>query len=103
MSINSSPWGAIQYQKTVAPGVTLVSTASHGGIHLSRERLASLPAAVRNAKRFNPPGPWYEEDVEVYIVAAAFPEVAAAFKMDRDAAIGQLETYYPHIAKALGN
>jgi len=102
MKLHSSPWGAIQSQQTVAPGIEFVSTASHGGCYVSDDRLAELPAAVRDAERFNPPGNWYEEDCEVAIVIVAFPEVAATLGADRTSALRSLKRFYPHIASALG-
>ena len=102
MKLRSSPWGQPQHQSTLIPGIVQVSTASHGGFHLSPSRLAELPASVRDAERFNSPGPWYEEDAEVYIVAVAFPEVAKACGVAREAAIAGLKRWYPKIAGALG-
>ena len=102
MKLHSSPWGKVQHQRSIAPGIEMVSTSSHGGCYVSNERLAELPAAVRFAERFNPPGNWYEEDCEVAIVIAAFPDAAAGFGADRAAAIRCLKNYYPHIASALG-
>lgn len=50
----SSPWGAIQDKRELAPGIWQVSTAGHGGIKLSRERNAAVPAYMRAE------GGWYE-------------------------------------------
>ena len=102
MKLRSSPWGKPQQQATVAPGIVQVSTASHGGFYVSTERLAELPPAVLTAERFNTPGHWYEEDCEAYIVAVAFPEVAVACGVPREAAVKALKNWYPNIAEALG-
>lgn len=63
----TSPWGAIQDKRELAPGIWSVSTAGHGGIKLSRERNAAMPDYMRNK------GGWYEEDCEWAKVAVVFP------------------------------
>jgi hypothetical protein len=63
----SSPWGAIQDKRELAPGIWQVSTAGHGGIKLSRERNAGMPDYMRNE------GGWYEEDCEWAKAAVVFP------------------------------
>ena len=44
-----TPWGPPQDIEELAEGVWRVSTASHGGLKLSRERWNALPACVRDA------------------------------------------------------
>ena len=63
-----TPWGAAQTVEHVAPGITAVGTAGHGGVKLSTERNAAVPTALRNSSG------WYEEDVEIEKVVAIFPE-----------------------------
>jgi hypothetical protein len=63
----SSPWGAIQDKRELAPGIWQVSTAGHGGIKLSRERNAAVPDYMRRE------GGWYEEDCEWSIAAVVHP------------------------------
>lgn len=63
----SSPWGAIQDKRELAPGIWSVSTAGHGGIKLSRERNAAMPDYMRNE------GGWYEEDCEWAKAAVVHP------------------------------
>lgn len=48
-------------------GVVSVSTASHGGVWLSEDRLQQMPADERTADG------WYEEDCEAAFVARRFP------------------------------
>ena len=43
-----TPWGYPQHVEELAEGVWRVSTASHGGLKLSRERWEELPAGVRD-------------------------------------------------------
>ena len=42
-----SPWGKVQTCDVLAPGVFLVSTASHGGTMVSKEMAAALSPAAR--------------------------------------------------------
>ena len=67
-----SPWGVVQESETIAPGIVSVSTASHGGIHLDRERQAALKRRFPGFSTYAG-GPWYEEDEDVAVVALAFP------------------------------
>ena len=60
-----TPWGDPQDIEELAEGVWRVSTASHGGLKLSRERWNALPARVR-AAMFTPT--FAEEDCEEVIV-----------------------------------
>ena len=68
-----SPWGPIQGAERLAEGITSVWTASHGGIHLSCERLAAMPITLRRVVR-DPGSRWFEEDCEWCAVALSFPE-----------------------------
>ncbi len=74
--MSSSPWGRIQEQTTLAPGLLLVSTASHGGLLLSREaaeRLHISPKALELGARWED-GWAYEEDCEWAILAWEVPQ-----------------------------
>ncbi len=48
MTTMHTTWGTPQDIEELAEGVLRVSTASHGGLKLSRERWAEIPAAVRD-------------------------------------------------------
>lgn len=63
-----SPWGKIQTSRTIADGIEMVSTASHGGFKLDRKNNAKMPKALRL------PNGWYEEDVEYNRVVIIFPQ-----------------------------
>ena len=65
MTTMHTPWAPPQYIEELAEGVWRVSTASHGGLKLSRERWAEIPAAVRRTL-FTPT--FAEEDCEEPIV-----------------------------------
>jgi hypothetical protein len=66
-----TPWGAAQTVRIIAPGITEVTTASHGGIYLSPMRYATMPDEYR--KTFAG-GRWYEEDCDAAKVVVTFPE-----------------------------
>lgn len=66
-----TPWGAIQSRDTLLPGVVFVSTAGHGGVHLSPERAAALRRAFPGFQPFAG-WPWFEEDEDVTAVFLAF-------------------------------
>lgn len=63
-----TPWGAAQTQTRIARGIIQVSTAGHGGIHLSSTLNAKVHPAWRDRKG------WYEEDCEWAFVALTFPQ-----------------------------
>lgn len=69
-----SPWGAPDNVEVIAPGVTRIDTPSHGGYHLSSDRLAALPKALRSLPTFAGTG-WYEEDCDWIIPVLAFPDL----------------------------
>jgi hypothetical protein len=66
--IRTSPWGKVHDRREIAPGITFVSTASHGGIHLSAERQATM------REKNLPVQKWYEEDCEYSLVVLGFPQ-----------------------------
>ena len=67
-NIHTSPWGGVQSATVLAPGVTLIETASHGGLHLAGPALDAIPRAV-GATFINGPT-WAEEDCELAIALA---------------------------------
>jgi hypothetical protein len=71
-----SPWGAVQTATELAPGITSVTTASHGGIKLSAARYAKMPKAFKSTPYSS--GGWYEEDCDWAMVAVTFPEAFSA-------------------------
>lgn len=68
-----TPWGPAQYLDTIADGIEFYSTAGHGGIKLSPERHAAVQQSYPNFTTFAG-GAWYEEDCDVAVVMATFPE-----------------------------
>ena len=65
---SNSPWGRIEHVDTLAEGVDMVHTASHGGVRLSEEVQDRLPSDVLSSF-LRGPG-WAEEDCEAPIVLA---------------------------------
>ena len=64
-TLTYTPWGWTHDVEELADGVLRVSTPSHGGLKLSRERWNELPAEVREAM-YTPT--FAEEDCEEVIV-----------------------------------
>ena len=69
----STPWGPADGVDYLAPGIWKVYTASHGGIKLSPERAAGMPAAFMGASQ-DGFGTWWEEDCAWSLVALVYPE-----------------------------
>ncbi len=94
-----TPWGPSQTIQEIAPGITLYSTASHGGFHLSEARVASMPKHLRDFIPFggtqSGPGRWFEEDADWSVVALAFPQFFPAEAIA--AAMNTLRHYKPEI------
>jgi hypothetical protein len=67
----STPWGDAQTIKTLAPGILLVSTASHGGLMLDSAAVLDLPEHLRTAGETY--GDWrcFEEDCACGLVYEA--------------------------------
>ena len=67
----STPWGSAQTIKTLAPGILLVSTASHGGLMLDSAALLDLPEQLRAVGETY--GEWrcFEEDCACGLVYEA--------------------------------
>ena len=61
-----SPWGSIQQAEEYVEGIVRVHTAGRGGIWLSAERLAQMPADQISSDG------WYEEDCEATFVLKQF-------------------------------
>lgn len=72
-TIKHSPWGPVQHETILAPGLTAVSTASHGGIHLSPEHAFIFKASFPGFKSFAGL-PWLEEDCDACAAVIRWPE-----------------------------
>lgn len=68
-----SPWGEVEHAYEIAPGIVRVGTPSHGGIWLSAQRIAHLPAwALAVGSGYAPKPYWWEEDCEAVVPLYVF-------------------------------
>lgn len=72
-SITSTPWGPSQQRVLIADGITRHHTASHGGVHLSVDRMLTFRSIFPLAQLWAG-SPWFEEDCDAALVELAFPE-----------------------------
>lgn len=73
----SSPWGQVQRAAELAPGLHQVSTAGHGGLWLSPDRVEHLKALFPGWLPFAG-WPWLEEDCDASLAALGWPELFPA-------------------------
>lgn len=86
----TSPWGKVQSITNFIDGMVFVSTASHGGIKLSRQLNAKIPAYMRRA------GGWYEEDIDWCIPFIIFnDELLAQGKSEYAQAVKTMLSWLP--------
>lgn len=88
----STPWGKAQQQKTVAPGVISVSTASHGGYLVNSDAAAKMPSSLRAiGMRWHN---WlaFEEDCDWCAVLLSFPQINPDHA---DQALSTLKNWHP--------
>lgn len=60
-----TPWGQTQTCHALGDGIFTVTTAGHGGIWLSPERMKALPEVCRSTPYSK--GGWFEEDCDSLI------------------------------------
>jgi hypothetical protein len=79
-----SPWGKPDKAERIAEGIWFVSSPSHGGFHISKDRNAKVPMVVRAMTSRHGLGfsGWYEEDVDWTIVAIVHRDVFPAEKVE---------------------
>lgn len=79
----SSPWGIVQDEEVIADGIIYVSTASHGGIWVSRELLPRIQKEMRDyAAYWSGSSQWFEEDCAAQCVVVSFPEYFPADQVE---------------------
>ena len=98
-----SPWGAVQHETVIAPGITSCSTAGHGGFHLDQEHRQR----IKWAKNWLGTSEWWEEDCDWAIPFYFFREEIKAnnhehFDAHLEAAIKTIIHYHPEFAKREG-
>ena len=88
MTNMQTPWGKAEFIDTIAPGIVFYASNSHGGFHLSADRLEKIdPRGRAYAAKWSHGfgNSWFEEDCAWSAVAIAFPQyfpshaVTAAF------------------------
>ncbi|MDK2014469.1 MULTISPECIES: DUF7007 domain-containing protein [unclassified Deinococcus] len=82
-----SPWGPVVHLEDVMPGVVFVTTARHGGYHLTAAMNARIPAEVRQDSG------WYEQDIQGALCAQFCPFEGA----DEHHVMLVIETQYPQL------
>lgn len=90
-----SPWGLIQSSRELVPGITRVSTASHGGLHLSPERMSHLQSLFPQFRSWTNEWDWLEEDCDALIAYVAFSDLPCDF--DLTEAWEYFRTYQPDV------
>lgn len=104
----STPWGQAQDIEDIAIGIRSVSTASHGGIQLSKDRQAQLPAHAGD-RNFNKGLTWWEEDCDWCVPFLVFQAEFKAFyertgqtwfESNLAAALKTAENYHPEFFAA---
>jgi hypothetical protein len=71
----STPWGPSQTSHRISRGVTLYTTARHGGLHVSPTVLKTFPEPYRSFQSVYAPSNWYEEDCDWAIPVCARPDL----------------------------
>ena len=70
-----TPWGTAQTVRTLADGIVSVTTARHGGIRVSPERMELIPEDLRRGCiEWSDGTGWFEEDCMWSVVYDTFPE-----------------------------
>ena len=92
-ALQHTPWGATQHYSEIAPGISQLSTAGHGGLHLSTERQLQVPPALLIETFAGLP--WYEEDCDWALVALAFPDHFDGRSLHH--AIGTVRSYHEKV------
>jgi len=72
MQVIETPWGPSQHVNPLAQGITLISTAGHGGIMLSPERWELVRSVFPDFKPWAGHG-WLEEDTDYAIAVVLWP------------------------------
>jgi len=101
--MKSSPWGEVQHETVIAPGIISCGTAGHGGIHLDSAHRTRLNYADNWLKS----GTWWEEDCDWAIPYYFFrAEIGRndpfKFAENLEAAVCTIVNYHPDFAKREG-
>ena len=98
-----TPWGHADHVTELAEGIVSVGTPSHGGVRLSAERQAQLPAGIDN---FLHNLEWWEEDCDWAVPYVVFQDeiraAGKAYKFDENLAAARSTARHFHPELALG-
>ncbi len=103
-----TPWGRSDSQTVLAEGIISYGTPSHGGIWLSAERRAKLPAGIKNFlsdHKCVTDNSWWEEDCDWVVPYLFFQKDirahGTAFKFEENlaAAYESAKAYHPELFK----
>ena len=98
-SLHMSPWGAVERAELIANGVTLITAAAHGGLHLAPDVSTAIPLEI--ARSFTNGPAWPEKDAELPIALTLLidAEKVPASAADRFAdSFAELARRAPHAA-----
>ncbi len=100
----STPWGTSQSSEKIIPGIVFYSTAGHGGYHLTKKRVESLPAVIHlyllQNKLIKPKGDaWLEEDCDWAFSVLAFPSEFSEERVKRAHDVAR--NFFPSIWEVL--
>lgn len=88
-----TPWGQAQSAEAFTDGIILYSTASHGGFHVSKKLLSTMPDYLRTADGYaDGERGWFEEDCASAIVVVCFPQFFP--RQWRENAVGTMQHFY---------
>ena len=83
-----TPWGMSDLATQIAPGIIFYSTPSHGGFHLSADRLKVFSSGTLawTWQGLGVQG-WFEEDCDAALVVTTFPYLFTPAEVNNAAAI----------------
>ena len=86
-----TPWGKSDSKKIITRGIVFYGTPSHGGYHVSKKLLQTMPKAFVDHNDLTRHG-WFEEDCLWSFVALSFP---LFFEKDLQLAHSTCKNWYP--------
>lgn len=101
----NTPWGKPDGSERMIPGITYYSGQGHGGVHLSKKRIAQLPLCIKPEHSIVRDLRWWEEDSDIYVIYAIFAKelyaAGAINELHIQRAIDGLQFYKPELFEEL--
>lgn len=88
-----TPWGRADWQTDIAPGIIDISTASHGGLWLSKDRWNAMMDLFPDFRPFAGVQ-WLEEDCDWIMAVLTWPVL---FPVEQIRAAWQTAQYSKHV------